>query len=125
MRWLTISDSWLIDCWDDVGLNVGHEFYWTSKRGSDRVGASRGRSAACASDTASFTSSGPFGPPYGIHSLVHEARQRGHCHASTRSISDSLVAGTGGFRRLRRNGLCKDEYLAGLLCMGAYGRAHE
>ena len=28
----------------------GTQFYWTSKRGSDRVGASRSRSAACASD---------------------------------------------------------------------------
>ena len=35
----------------------GYEFYWTSRRGSDRVGASRSRSAACAADTALSTSS--------------------------------------------------------------------
>ncbi|CAM4188617.1 hypothetical protein BOTU111921_16000 [Bordetella tumbae] len=92
-----------------------------SMRGSGRVGASRGWSAACASDTASSTSSlRSFGFP-------RSTTRRPSLTSTPPHLTESWIAALLG--RLSCLGFVvkhigKEEGLAGLLSAGAYGRAH-
>jgi len=93
---------------------------WTSTRGSDRVGASRGRSAACAADTALSTSS------LRSYGFPRSSTRRANAVTAPRRLALSLIpltAGTSGLLKLRRNGFLQGRISCGAAIHGAYGRA--